>query len=220
MSLSFWCWHLSRNFKLEFSLEYGIIVILLSISFTKFLNRCKVWAYKFGCTCKQLISNGIANSKFYDDFVNRAQKLRYDTVLLINLFLKSYQCNTVIKSLNTVFNGMNIDFVIKLKPYYILLLYKHMLFHGTTIYIYWHCKRSSFSLTIKEVFKLRVLLDLDWRAFIVLRDEGWINALACPVCDVVWCSAAFYRSDVLNLLWLILIVSSYGVLLVLRHCPR
>ena len=75
---------------------------------------------KFGCTCIKLISNGIAHPHFYGNVVNSARKFRNDPCKLIapliKLILKGYQFNTVIRSLNIVFIGINIDFVIsKLK---------------------------------------------------------------------------------------------------------
>ena len=75
---------------------------------------------KFGCTCRKLISNGIAHPHVYGNVVNRARKFRNDPCKLVaplnKLILKGYLFNTVIRSLNIVFIGINIDFVIsKLK---------------------------------------------------------------------------------------------------------
>ena len=81
-------------------------------TFTKFFRRYKDLVLKFGCTCRKLISNGIAHPHFY--IVNRAQTFRNDPGKLIGplnkLILKGYQFNTVIRSLNIVFIGINIDF--------------------------------------------------------------------------------------------------------------
>ena len=71
-------------------------------------------------TCRKLISNGIAHPHFYGNVVNRARKFRKDPCKLVaplnKLILKGYLFNTVIRSLNIVFSGINIDFVIsKLK---------------------------------------------------------------------------------------------------------
>ena len=73
-----------------------------------------VWA-KMVC---KLVKTGLFF--FYWNVVNRARKFKNDPCKLIaplnKLILKAYQFNTVIKSLNIVFIGINIDFVIsKLK---------------------------------------------------------------------------------------------------------
>ena len=75
---------------------------------------------KFGVPVEKLISNGIAHPNSYGDVVYRARKLTNDPGKLIGplskLILKGYKFNTVIRSLNIVFIGINIDFVIsKLK---------------------------------------------------------------------------------------------------------
>ena len=89
-------------------------------TFTKFIHRYKDLVLKFGCTCRKLISNGIAHPHFYGNVVNPARKFRNDPCKLVaplnKLILKGYLFNTVIRSLNIVFIGNNIDFVIsKLK---------------------------------------------------------------------------------------------------------
>ena len=85
-------------------------------TFTKFFHRYKDLVLKFGCTCRKLISNGIAHPHFYGNVVNRARKFRNDPCKLVaplnKLILKGYLFNTVIRSLNIVFIGINIDFVI------------------------------------------------------------------------------------------------------------
>ena len=61
---------------------------------TKFFHRYKDLVLKFGCTCRKLISNGIAHPHFYGN-VNRARKFRNDPCKFITplnkLILKGYQ---------------------------------------------------------------------------------------------------------------------------------
>ena len=44
-------------------------------TFTKFFHRYKDLVLKFGCTCRKLISNGIAHPRVYGNVVNRVRKL-------------------------------------------------------------------------------------------------------------------------------------------------
>lgn len=70
----------------------------------------------------KLISNGIARPNLYGGVVYRDRKFRYDRVKLTHtlnkIILNGYDFNTVTKSLNIVFIGINVNFVIsRLKPY-------------------------------------------------------------------------------------------------------
>ena len=55
---------------------------------------------------RKLISNGIANPKFYGDVVYRARKFTYNPGKIF--FIKGYLFNIVIKSLNIVVNGFEL----------------------------------------------------------------------------------------------------------------
>ena len=75
---------------------------------------------KFGYTCRKLIKNGISHPKFYGNIVLKARKSLCDPCKLIEplnkLISKGYRTNIVIRSLNIVHIGTNIDIVIsKLK---------------------------------------------------------------------------------------------------------
>ena len=69
-----------------------------------------------GCTSRKLIKNGISHPKFYGNIVLKAQKSLCDPCNLIKplskLISKGYHTNVVIRSLNIVYIGTNIDFVI------------------------------------------------------------------------------------------------------------
>ena len=89
-------------------------------TFTKFFNRCTELISKFGSTCRKLIKNGISHPKFYGNIVLKARKSLCDPCKLIEplnkLISKDYRTNIVIRSLNIVHIGTNIDIVIsKLK---------------------------------------------------------------------------------------------------------
>ena len=89
-------------------------------TFTKFFHRYKDLISKFGYTCRKLIKNGISHPKFYGNIVLKARKSLCDPCKLIEplnkLISKGYRTNIVIRSLNIVHIGTNIDIVIsKLK---------------------------------------------------------------------------------------------------------
>ena len=47
-------------------------------TFTKFFHKYKTLASKYGCTCHNLIKNGISHPTFYGNVVNKARKFRLD----------------------------------------------------------------------------------------------------------------------------------------------
>ena len=57
-------------------LNQGFRYHKLLTTFTKYFHRYKDLVLKFGCTCRKLISNGIAHPHFYGNVVNRERKFR------------------------------------------------------------------------------------------------------------------------------------------------
>ena len=80
-------------------------------TFTKFFHKYKPLASKYRCTCHNLIKNGISYPTFYGNVVNKARKFKLDPSHLNKLIRRGYRHNIVVRSLNIVFIGTNIDFL-------------------------------------------------------------------------------------------------------------
>ena len=82
-------------------------------TFTKFYYRYKDLILKYKTTCKKLIVSGINHPIFYGNIINKAKKYRHspDTLVtpLNRLICKGYSYNIVVKSLQMVFFGVNVD---------------------------------------------------------------------------------------------------------------
>ena len=82
-------------------------------TFGKFFRRYKVLVLKFGCTCNNLIKNGISQPTFYGNVVNKARKFKQNPfgldIYLNELIRKGYRHSIIVKSLYMVFIGTNID---------------------------------------------------------------------------------------------------------------
>ena len=77
-------------------------------------------ASKYECTCDNLIKNGISHPNFYGNVVYKARKFKLDPhglkSHLNKLIRKGYRHNIIVKSLNMVFIGTNIHFLINSLP--------------------------------------------------------------------------------------------------------
>ena len=82
-------------------------------SFTKFFHKYKDLILKFGCTCKNLIKNGISHPAFYGNVINKARKFKHNPPgmekYLNKLIRKGYLHRIIVKSLYNAFIGSNID---------------------------------------------------------------------------------------------------------------
>lgn len=85
-------------------------------TFTKFYHKYRDLLWKYDSTCRNLIKNGISHPVFYGNVVNKANKFKNCpmdlSVWLNKLIDKGYNYTTVVKSLNIVFFGINIDSLI------------------------------------------------------------------------------------------------------------
>lgn len=82
-------------------------------TFSKFYRKYKDLLLKFGCTCKNLIKNGISHPSFYGNVVNKARKFKFNPFglhsYLNKLIRKGYHRTIIVKSLYMVFLDKNID---------------------------------------------------------------------------------------------------------------
>ena len=91
-----------------------IILDKLIKTTTNFVHK-KELVSKFGYTCNHLIKHGISHPTFYGNVVNKARKFKQNPhglkIHLNKLICKGYHHSIVIKYLNMVFIGKNIDFL-------------------------------------------------------------------------------------------------------------
>lgn len=82
-------------------------------SFTKFYHKYLYLIGKFNCTRRLLIVKGISHPDFYGNVVYRANKFKNNPLGMQNwlktLLNKGYEMDILVKSLNLVFFGKNID---------------------------------------------------------------------------------------------------------------
>ena len=107
-----------RNLYLtEKLLHQGYRYHKLHKTFTKFYYRYLDLLRKFGCTCRKLIKQGISHPVFYGNIVYKAHKFKKCPSDLKNylnrLIHKGYKFDIVVRSLNLVFVGKNIDTLIR-----------------------------------------------------------------------------------------------------------
>ncbi len=98
-------------------LQQGYRYHRLLKTFSKFYYRYIDLVCKFSCTCKQLIKFGISHPIFYGNIIYKAQKCKKRPLQLTKplnrLIYRGYKFNIVVKSLNMVFFGKNIDGLVK-----------------------------------------------------------------------------------------------------------
>ena len=113
-----WIWKSLLNFVQFscFSIFQWDLTSYLSLCYIRpwFFHKYKTLVSKYGCTCHNLIKNGISHPTFYGNVVvNKAHKFKLDPGGLkshINkLIRRGYRHNIVVRSLNMVFIGTNID---------------------------------------------------------------------------------------------------------------
>ena len=107
-----------RNLYLtEKLLHQGYRYHKLHKTFSKFYYRYTELLRKFGCTCRNLIKQGISHPAFYGNIVYKAHKFKKCSSKLTDhlnrLIHIGYKFNIVVKSLNLVFMGRNIDPLIR-----------------------------------------------------------------------------------------------------------
>lgn len=82
-------------------------------SFSKFFRKYRYLIEKFNCTRRFLIIKGISHPEFYGNVVYKAYKFKNNPLelknWLQNLLRKGYLLDILVKSLNLVFLGRNID---------------------------------------------------------------------------------------------------------------
>ena len=91
-------------------------------SFAKFYYRYLDLIRKYNTTCKRLIVSGITHPNFYGNIIYKATKHKRSPNNLITplnrLIRKGYDYNIVVKSLQMVFFGRNIDNLIRSLHHY------------------------------------------------------------------------------------------------------
>ena len=75
---------------------------------TEFYCRYKYFVYKYNSICRKLI-RGILYPCFYGDVINKGQKFKSDTFILLKSLRKSYSLTTTIDSLRHIFFAKDID---------------------------------------------------------------------------------------------------------------
>ena len=103
------------------SLENYYIKVFVIISLLKrslnFITGIKILFLNTRLHVKKLIVSGINHPIFYGNVINKAKKLRHSPDKLViplnRLICKGYSYNIVVKSLQMVFFGVNIDYLIR-----------------------------------------------------------------------------------------------------------
>ena len=102
-----------NRFITEKLLKQGYRYHKLVKSFSKFFHKYRSLIEKFNCTRHFLIVKGISHPEFYGNVFYKAHKFKSNPIemknWLQNLLRKGYEMNILVKSLNLVFFGRNIE---------------------------------------------------------------------------------------------------------------